>query len=128
MVGVHLVGGMVGTLLIGLLADPASPAGVAGLFYGGGVDQLWRQAVGAFAVLAYSFVVSWIIGLAIHKTIGFRVTPAEELSGIDLAEHSEVGYDFSPVYYSALGSGVRHSLLLDASHLPEGDLNAEEAK
>ena len=51
-VGVHLVGGLVGTLLIGLVADPASPAGVAGLFYGGGIDQLWRQAVGAFAVSA----------------------------------------------------------------------------
>ena len=127
-VGVHLVGGMVGTLLIGLLADPDSPAGVAGLFYGGGVDQLWRQAVGAFAVLVYSFIVSWVIGTAIHKTIGFRVTPAEELSGIDLVEHSEVGYDFSPVYYSALGSGVRRSLLLDASHLPESELNAEEAQ
>ena len=119
---------MVGTLLIGLLADPDSPAGVAGLFYGGGVDQLWRQAVGAFAVLVYSFIVSWVIGTAIHKTIGFRVTPAEELSGIDLVEHSEVGYDFSPVYYSALGSGVRRSLLLDASHLPESELNAEEAQ
>ena len=55
-VGVHLVGGLVGTLAIGFLATAAAPAGVDGLFYGGGVDQLWRQAVGAFAVLAFSFV------------------------------------------------------------------------
>ena len=53
-VGVHLVGGLTGTLLIGLVAAPETGAGVAGLFYGGGVDQLWRQAVGAVAVLAYS--------------------------------------------------------------------------
>ena len=48
----HLVGGLVGTLLIGFFATADSPAGVAGLFYGGDADQLWRQAVGAFAVLA----------------------------------------------------------------------------
>ena len=50
-VGVHLVGGLWGTLAIGFLATAAAPAGVNGLFYGGGVDQLWRQAVGALAVL-----------------------------------------------------------------------------
>ncbi|MFV0429456.1 MAG: ammonium transporter [Arachnia sp.] len=118
-VGVHLVGGLVGTLAIGLFASPASPAGIAGLFYGGGVDQLWRQFVGAIAVMVYSFVVTWIIGTIIHKTIGFRITKAEELAGIDLGEHSEVGYDLSPVYYSALGAGVKHTLLLDSSDLPE---------
>ena len=63
-VGVHFVGGMAGTLMIGLFADPESPAGVAGLFYGGGLDQLWRQAVGAFAVMIYAFVVSYLIALA----------------------------------------------------------------
>ena len=51
-VGVHLVGGLTGTLLIGLFATKEAPAAVDGLFYGGGFDQLWRQAVGAFAVLA----------------------------------------------------------------------------
>ncbi len=51
-VGVHLVGGILGTLLIGLVATPEAGAGVAGLFYGGGFDQLWRQAVGAGAVFA----------------------------------------------------------------------------
>ena len=57
-VGVHLVGGVVGTVLIGFFADPGSPAGVAGLFYGGGVDQLWRRSSARVAVLVYSFVVS----------------------------------------------------------------------
>ncbi|WP_082034709.1 ammonium transporter [Nigerium massiliense] len=117
-VGVHLVGGLIGTLAIGLLADPSSPAGVAGLFYGGGLDQLWRQAVGAFAVLAYSFVVSFAIGKVIDKTIGFRISAAAENGGIDLAEHSEIGYDLSPVYYSSFG-GIRQTLRIDPKDLPD---------
>ncbi len=116
-VGVHLVGGMLGTLAIGLFADPASPAGVAGLLYGGGVDQLWRQAVGAFSVLFYSFAVTWLIGTAINKTMGFRVSRVAENNGIDLAEHTEVGYDLSPVYYSSF-NGVRRTLLVEPSELP----------
>ncbi len=117
-VGVHLVGGLLGTVLIGLLADPASPAGVAGLLYGGGVDQLGRQVAGAVIVLVYSFLMTLLIGVAISRTVGFRVSPTAELSGIDIAEHSEVGYDLSPVYYSALGGGVRRSLLVDPADLP----------
>jgi Amt family ammonium transporter len=94
-VGVHLVGGLTGTLLIGLFADPGSPAAVAGLFYGGGVDQLWRQAVGAFAVLIYSFVLSLILALIVKAIIGLRITEEEESTGIDETEHAETGYDFS---------------------------------
>ena len=115
-VGVHFVGGMAGTLLIGLFADPESPAGVAGLFYGGGLDQLWRQAVGAFAVMIYAFVVSYLIALLIKKTIGWRISPADELSGIDLAEHSEAGYDLSPVYYT---NKVQRTLVLTKDDLDE---------
>jgi Amt family ammonium transporter len=114
-VGVHFVGGMAGTLLIGFFADPASPAGKAGLLYGGGLDQLWRQAVGAFAVMIYAFVVSYLIALLIKKTIGWRVSPADELSGIDLAEHSEAGYDLSPVYYT---NKVQRTLVLSKDDLP----------
>jgi len=114
-VGVHFVGGMAGTLLIGFFADPASPAGKSGLLYGGGLDQLWRQAVGAFAVMIYAFVVSYLIALLIKKTIGWRVSPADELSGIDLAEHSEAGYDLSPVYYT---NKVQRTLVLSKDDLP----------
>ena len=117
-VGVHLVGGLVGTLAIGLFADPATPAAVAGLFYGGGFDQLGKQAIGAFAVLAYSFVASYLIGLLIKKTIGWRVTPAAELNGIDLAEHSEAGYDLSPVYYT---NKVQRTLVLSKDDLPTAE-------
>ena len=112
-----LVGGLLGTLAIGFLADPDSPAGVAGLLYGGGLDQLGRQAVGAFAVLAYSFVVTFALGKALDLLLGFRVTRVVENAGIDLAEHSEVGYDLSPVYYSALDR-VGRTLLVEPATLP----------
>ncbi len=92
-VGVHLVGGIVGTLGIGLIATAGAPTGVDGLFYGGGVDQLWRQAVGGGAVMVYAFVVSGIIGLVVDKTMGFRIDEEHELSGIDLVIHAETAYD-----------------------------------
>ena len=93
-VGVHLVGGLWGTLAVGLFASAATTAGVDGLFYGGGVDQLWRQAVGAFAVLFYSLLVTLALGFVIQKTIGFRVDSEDEVEGIDFTEHSETAYDF----------------------------------
>jgi len=117
-VGVHLVGGLIGTLAIGFFADPATPAGVAGLFYGGGLDQMWRQAIGAFAVLVFSFVVTYAIAKLIEKTVGWRINTAAELGGIDLVEHSEVGYDLSPVYYT--NYRVQRTLVLDPEDLPEG--------
>ena len=103
-VGVHLVGGLWGTIAIGFFATEAAPAGVNGLFYGGGVDQLWRQAVGAFAVLIVSFVVTYLIGLVLEKTVGFRVDSDDELRGVDQTEHAETGYDLTPI--GALGRGL----------------------
>jgi Amt family ammonium transporter len=96
-VGVHLVGGLWGTLSVGLFASDSTSAGVSGLFYGGGLDQLWRQAVGAFAVLIYSFVLTFVIGWLIQKTIGFRVTEEEEITGIDSVVHAETAYDFASI-------------------------------
>jgi Amt family ammonium transporter len=99
-VGVHLVGGLIGTLLIGFLADATnSPTGTAGLkmndglLFGGGFGQLWAQALGAVAVLVYSFVVTFAIGWVLHKTMGFTISEEEEVSGIDLLEHAETAYD-----------------------------------
>ncbi|HEU5484377.1 MAG TPA: ammonium transporter [Microlunatus sp.] len=103
-VGVHLVGGLWGTLAVGLLATEAAPAGVNGLFYGGGFDQLWRQAVGAFAVLIVSFVLTYLIGLILEKTIGFRVSREEELEGVDTTEHAETAYDLNPL--GSIGRGA----------------------
>ncbi|MEA5052703.1 MAG: ammonia channel protein, partial [Propionicimonas sp.] len=117
-VGVHLVGGLVGTLLIGLLADPAIPDNAAGLFYGGGFTQLGLQAIGAFSAMAYSLVVTLIIALILKAAMGWRVSAADELGGIDLAEHSEVGYDLSPVYYS---SKVQRTLVLSADDVPTNE-------
>ncbi|HET7724148.1 MAG TPA: ammonia channel protein, partial [Propionibacteriaceae bacterium] len=112
-VGVHLVGGLTGTLLIGLLASDKAPNAVNGLFYGGGFDQLWRQAVGAFSVLAYSAVVTLLIGLLLKAVMKIRVAPQEELDGIDLAEHAEVAYDFSNVRYTSYR--INQRLVIPAS-------------
>lgn len=116
-VGVHLVGGIVGTLAIGLVADPASPAGVAGLFYGGGLDQLWRQALGAGTVILYSLIASTLIALLVAKTVGFRAAAPSEHAGIDLDQHSEVGYDLTPVQHSAYRS-VRQTLYISPEKEP----------
>ncbi|WP_426244002.1 ammonium transporter [Nocardioides sp. LHG3406-4] len=107
-VGVHLVGGLWGTIGIGLFATASAPAAVDGLFYGGGVDQLWRQVVGAGAVLAFSFVATTIIGVAISRTIGFRIDEELEVEGIDAAEHAESGYDFTSSGGGSLGLTSGH--------------------
>jgi Amt family ammonium transporter len=102
-VGVHMIGGLWGTLAVGLFASAATTAGVDGLLYGGGVDQLWRQVVGAFSVLIFSFVVTLVIGLAIEKTMGFRLSEEDEVEGIDGVEHAESAYDFSTAGGSSRG-------------------------
>lgn len=86
-VGVHLVGGVIGTLLVGLLATD----GV------GGLTQLGRQAAGAFSVMAYSFVVSWLLAKLVDKLMGFRADEEDEISGVDQAYHAESAYDLSAV-------------------------------
>jgi len=94
-VGVHLFGGLVGTLMVGLVATKEAPAAVDGLFYGGGAEQLWRQAVGAFAVLGYTAVVTTILALLVKYTVGLRLDREAEAGGIDEAEHAETAYDFA---------------------------------
>lgn len=92
-VGVHLVGGLVGTLLIGFLATEAAPAGINGLLYGGGADQLVKQAIGAFAVLGYSFIVALLIGGVLRALGLLRVTRDTEIGGVDVIEHAESAYE-----------------------------------
>ena len=108
-VGVHLVGGLVGTLLIGFLATEAAPAGVNGLLYGGGADQLGKQAIGAGAVLFYSLIVTLIIGTLIKVTMGLRIAEDEEVSGIDLAEHAESAYVLGESGGGGIFAGVGHA-------------------
>ncbi|MGW7448053.1 ammonium transporter, partial [Kitasatospora sp. NPDC054795] len=96
-VGVHAVGGAIGSLLIGLLATGGVGQSARGLFYGGGFGQLGKQAVGVAVVAVYSFTLSWLLGRAIQRTIGFRVPREAERSGIDQSEHAETAYDFTTV-------------------------------
>ena len=87
-VGIHLVGGLVGTLFLGFFANGT------GLVYGPetGATQLLVQAIAAFSVLIYSFVLAFVIGFAIEKTMGFRVKNEDEIAGIDTVIHGEEGY------------------------------------
>ncbi|WP_319446952.1 MULTISPECIES: ammonium transporter [unclassified Mycobacterium] len=94
-VGVHLVGGLLGTLMVGLVAAPEAPAAVTGLFYGGGFDQLIKQAIGAFAVLAYSAIGTAIIAYVVKFTIGLRLDEEAEATGIDESEHAETAYELA---------------------------------
>jgi ammonium transporter, Amt family len=85
-VGIHLAGGLIGTLYIGIFATDV------GFIYSGSFAQLGAQALAAFAVLIYSFVLAFAIGFAIEKTIGFRVKNEDEVAGIDTIVHGEEGY------------------------------------
>jgi Amt family ammonium transporter len=97
-VGVHFVGGLVGSLLIGLFAQPRFFDGeepvtwMAGLFHDGGVDLLLEQALANGAAIVWSFVVTLGIMLALKATVGVRVSTEAELSGIDASEHAETAY------------------------------------
>jgi len=95
-VGVHLVGGIWGSLSIGLFGSSAvNSIGLDGLFFGGGTALLGKQALGVAMVAGYSFLATLIIGFAIEKTIGFRVTKESELEGVDFNEHAESAYEMS---------------------------------
>ncbi len=90
-VGIHLVGGVIGTLYLGFFAIGT------GLFTGGDLGQLAVQSIAAFGVMIYSFVVAFVLGFAIEKTIGFRVKNEDEIAGIDTIVHGEEGYKLETV-------------------------------
>jgi len=102
-VGVHLVGGLVGTILIGFFANLSegttwagagdNMAPMDGLFYGGGLTQLATQTIAALIAVVFSFVMTMIIGWVIKSTIGLRVSEDVEVAGIDYAEHGETAYE-----------------------------------
>jgi Amt family ammonium transporter len=104
-VGVHLVGGIVGTVLIGLFSTSEGAGGVDGLFYGGGWGSLGDQALGALIAIAWSGVATAILAFAIKFTLGWRVSEEDEVEGIDLAEHGESAYDLHSGSISG-GTGV----------------------
>jgi Amt family ammonium transporter len=96
-VGVHLVGGLIGTVLIGFLATTSTGGGapVDGLFYGGDAALLGKQVLAAAVVMVFSFVLTYAIGKLIDVTIGFRIDPEDEVTGIDQVEHLESAYDYT---------------------------------
>jgi ammonium transporter, Amt family len=91
-IAVHLVGGIIGTLLLGFFADSAVNGDTDGLFFGGGVELLKDQFVAAAAVGAFSFAMTLGIALAISKTMGMRVSEDDELRGLDQSQHAEAAY------------------------------------
>lgn len=99
-VGVHGVGGLIGTLLVGLFAEGT------GLLAGGNWRQLVVQLLVALVAIGYSAVVTAIIAFVLEKTVGWRITPAQEATGIDIADHSERAYDFASTVNSVL-KGVK---------------------
>ena len=95
-VGVHLVGGIVGGLLLGFFADAEVNKLVEneGVFLGGGFSLLWVQFVACAVTFAFSFVASWIIAKVIDMTIGLRVSEEDEDEGLDFSQHAETSYSF----------------------------------
>ena len=107
-VGVHLVGGAFGAVSLGFLAAYPLLAGQRkGLFYGGGFAQLGVQVLGPVAVGLYSFAVAWILGKIIDKTMGFRVSAEDEVTGVDVTQHAETAYEFGSI---SLGHTVSHGV------------------
>ena len=91
-VGVHFVGGVVGVGLIGLLATEVMTGGPQGLLYGGGLAQLGKQLMAMAVVAVYAFGVTFALGWLIDKTMGFRLSPEDETSGVDFTQHAETAY------------------------------------
>lgn len=95
-VGIHLIGGLWGSLSIGIFGSAAiNSVGLNGIINGGGLELMGKQAFGAFFVLAYSFIATLIIGFIIDKTIGFRVKADAEVAGIDYDQHAETAYELT---------------------------------
>ena len=94
-VGIHFVAGLIGSLLIGVFADPEAFGGsfAAGLAYGGDASLLAEQAIANGATIVYSFVVTALIMLALKATIGVRATEAQEAEGLDASQHAEPAYE-----------------------------------
>ncbi|WP_339063694.1 ammonium transporter [Tepidibacillus marianensis] len=93
---IHGISGVIGTVSTGIFASPRlveiTKIGKAGLVYGGGFHQLWVQIVGVLVAAAYVSVVALIILGTLKATIGLRVTPEQEVSGLDISEHGSYGY------------------------------------
>jgi Amt family ammonium transporter len=94
-IAVHLVGGLVGSILLGLFADSSINSLVEneGTFLGGGTDLLVDQIVASVVTIGFSFAVSIVLGKVIDLVIGLRVDEAGEDTGLDLTLHAETAYN-----------------------------------
>jgi ammonium transporter, Amt family len=125
-VGVHLVGGAFGAISLGFLAAyPLLDGQHKGLFYGGGVRQLGVQVLGPVAVGLYSFTVAWILGKIIDKTMGFRVSEEDEITGVDLTQHAETAYDFLITQLGHAGHSDAPRPAMNGAGRDEADPDAE---
>jgi Amt family ammonium transporter len=117
-VGVHMVGGIVGCLLIGFFATTGvNSLGKDGLFYGGDWSVLGTQAIGAGAVLGYSFVITLILAVILKYTVKLRVSQDDEQSGIDLAVHAETAYQLGDTGGGGIFAGIGHAGRIKAEEL-----------
>lgn len=115
-VGVHLVGGLLGTILIGLFSTASAPGGVDGLFYGGGFDSLYDQTMAALIAVAWSGAFTLLLALAIKYTLGWRIKEEAEVEGIDFDQHGETAYDL----HTGLGGSSSSTSVLAKSTASEG--------
>jgi Amt family ammonium transporter len=106
--GVHGVGGVVGMLLIGVLATATVTGGDRGLLDGGGFGLLGRQALAVVTVAAYAFAASWLLAKGVDRVFGFRVSPETERAGLDQTVHAETAYEL-------------HATSARVTHLTGGD-------
>ena len=117
-VGVHLVAGLWGTVGAGLLATDG------GLLYGGGVQQTVVQVVIALVSLVISAVLTYVIAIVLKRTVGWRISEEDEVSGIDSAEHAESGYDLGGVGASRARSVLSSTLPTTAATVTESEVRA----
>ena len=117
-VGVHLVGGIVGTVLIGVFSTSEGAGGIDGLLYGGGAGALGDQTLGVLVAIAYSGALTAVIALALKYTIGLRISEDDEVEGIDFVAHGESAYDLhTPM---GRGSSLTSSTLTASAKASEG--------
>ncbi len=130
---VHLVCGVFGTLCVGLFAQEGvtSLSTVNGLFFGGGLSLLGKEAIGIIAVGGFVFVTSALVWIILKKTIGIRVSLEEEIQGLDIGEHGNFAYpDFaiiSPIMGSDNGNGDQLTIINPVELSKSGTVSPEDA-
>jgi ammonium transporter, Amt family len=105
-VGVHLVGGLVGTLMIGIVADSEFAAGYESLLDGGSLALLGKQATAAAATMAYSFLATLLLALLLKAVMGLRISEEDEVTGIDTTSHAESAYELAGIGATGSGTGA----------------------